>query len=68
MLLMDESTVSASRSVSDHGVDSLIATEFRNWLHLALGSKVSMVDLLDPPMTISMLAARVGNAAMNMQT
>ena len=68
MLLMDESTVSASRSVSAHGVDSLIATEFRNWLHLALGSKVSMVDLLDPRMTIGMLAVSIVNTAMDVQT
>jgi hypothetical protein len=67
MLLMDESAVNASRSVSAHGVDSLIATEFRNWLHLALGSKVSMVDLLDPRTTINMLAARIVDAAVGTQ-
>ena len=67
MLLMDESTVNAARAVSDHGVDSLIATELRNWLHLALGSKVSMVDLLDPRTTISVLAAKIVDAAVGMQ-
>ena len=67
MLLMDESTVSAARAVSAHGVDSLIATEFRNWLHVALGAKISMVDLLDPRTTISVLAARIVDAAVGVQ-
>ncbi|KAI9752218.1 MAG: Type I Iterative PKS [Chaenotheca gracillima] len=59
MLLMDLSSVNASRAVSDHGVDSLIAAELRNWFHQALGSKISMVDLLDPRTSISALAAGV---------
>ncbi|KAF2806012.1 polyketide synthase [Mytilinidion resinicola] len=67
MLLMDESTVNAARAVSDHGVDSLIATEFRNWLLLALGAKISMVDLLDPRTTINALAAKVVDAAVGTQ-
>jgi acyl carrier protein len=63
MLLMDESAVNAARSVSAHGVDSLIATEFRNWLHVALGAKISMVDLMDPRTTINALAAQIVDAA-----
>ena len=63
MLLMDASAVNASRAVSDHGVDSLIAAELRNWFHLALGSKISMVDLLDPRTSINALAGKVVDVA-----
>nr|XP_036579356.1 polyketide synthase [Colletotrichum truncatum]KAF6786903.1 polyketide synthase [Colletotrichum truncatum] len=64
MLLMDIAGVSTMRSVADHGVDSLIAAELRHWLHLALGSKISMIDLLDPHMNIKALAAHIVDAAM----
>ncbi|KAF2826264.1 polyketide synthase [Ophiobolus disseminans] len=67
MLLMDESMIFANRSVSDHGVDSLIATEFRNWLLQGLGSKISMVDLLDARTTISVLAAQVVDLAVGVK-
>jgi hypothetical protein len=48
-----------ARAVSDHGVDSFIAAELRNWFHVALGYKVSMVDLLDPRMSITALARQI---------
>lgn len=67
MLLMDISAVNTARAVSDHGVDSLIATELRNWFHLALGSKIGMVDLLDPRTSINALAAKVVDAAVAFQ-
>ncbi|KAJ5152586.1 uncharacterized protein N7482_009064 [Penicillium canariense] len=67
MLLMDLSAVNTARAVSDHGVDSLIAAELRNWFHLALGSKISMVDLLDPRTSINALAAKVVDAAVDFQ-
>lgn len=67
MLLMDISAVNTARAVSDHGVDSLIAAELRNWFHLALRSKTSMVDLLDPRTSINALAAKVVDAAVNFQ-
>ncbi|KAI8296086.1 Prosolanapyrone synthase [Colletotrichum sp. SAR 10_98] len=63
MLLSDESAINASRAVSEHGVDSLIAAELRSWFHIALGSKISMVDLLDPRTSINALAAKVVDAA-----
>jgi hypothetical protein len=44
MLLLDPTAVSPSRAISDHSVGSLIAAELRNWLYIALGYKVSMVD------------------------
>lgn len=67
MLLMDTSAVNTARAVSDHGVDSLIAAELRNWFHLALGSKISMIDLLDPRTSINALAARVVDAAVGLK-
>ncbi|CAI7658223.1 unnamed protein product [Penicillium discolor] len=67
MLLMDISAINTTRAVSDHGVDSLIAAELRNWFHLALGSKISMVDLLDPRTSINALAAKVVDAAVDFQ-
>ncbi|KAK2760578.1 polyketide synthase [Colletotrichum kahawae] len=63
MLLLDESAINAARAVSEHGVDSLIAAELRSWFHIALGSKISMVDLLDPRTSINALAAKVVDAA-----
>jgi acyl transferase domain-containing protein/NADPH:quinone reductase-like Zn-dependent oxidoreductase len=59
MLLLDPVAVNPARAVSDHGVDSLIAAELRNWFHVALGYKVSMVDLLDPRMSIAALARQI---------
>lgn len=63
----DISAVNTARAVPDHGVDSLIATELRNWFHLALRSKLSMVDLLDPRTSINTLAAKVVDAAVDFQ-
>ncbi|KAK1992807.1 hypothetical protein LX36DRAFT_662075 [Colletotrichum falcatum] len=63
MLLLDESAINPGRAVSEHGVDSLIAAELRSWFHIALGSKISMVDLLDPRTSINALAAKVVDAA-----
>ncbi|KAI4671141.1 Type I Iterative PKS [Alternaria novae-zelandiae] len=59
MLLLDPTTVNCARAVSDHGVDSLIAAELRNWFHVALGYKVGMVDLLDSRTSIAALAERI---------
>jgi NAD(P)-dependent dehydrogenase (short-subunit alcohol dehydrogenase family) len=63
MLLLEPSTINVARAVSDHGVDSLIAAELRNWFYVALGSKISMVDLLDSRVSISLIAAKVVDAA-----
>jgi hypothetical protein len=59
MLLLDPAAVNPARAVSDHGVDSLIAAELRNWFHVALGYKISIVDLLDPRMSITALARQI---------
>ncbi|KAJ5365630.1 hypothetical protein N7517_008516 [Penicillium concentricum] len=62
MLLVDISSINTARAVTDHGLDSLIAVELRNWFHLALGFKVTMLDLLDSRTSIKSLAARVVDA------
>jgi hypothetical protein len=63
MLVLDPATVNCARAVSDHGVDGLIAAELQNRLHVALGYKVSMPDLLDSRRSIAALAERVLRSA-----
>ncbi|CEJ86573.1 hypothetical protein VHEMI04144 [[Torrubiella] hemipterigena] len=59
MLLLDISAVNTAKSVSEHGVDSLIAAELRSWFHHALGFKATMIELLDAQMSIGKLALKV---------
>ncbi|KAI0099535.1 hypothetical protein F4814DRAFT_453419 [Daldinia grandis] len=42
ILSVDVSNVNPGRSVSDHGIDSLVAAELRNWFLQALGAKINM--------------------------
>ena len=62
MLFVDATGVNPAKTVADHGVDSLIAAELRNWFLLALGTNVSMLDLLDAHTSISALGANIVNA------
>ncbi|KAF3058599.1 Lovastatin diketide synthase LovF [Daldinia childiae] len=64
MLFVGVSNVNPGRSVADHGVDSLIAAELRNWFHQALGAKINMQELLDARSSITALAARIVDAAL----
>ncbi|KAL1883173.1 Type I Iterative PKS [Diaporthe australafricana] len=64
MLFIDASGVSPSRPVAALGVDSLIAAELRNWFHVALGTKISTLDLLDANTSISQLAVDVLDKAL----
>ncbi|PYH87794.1 KR-domain-containing protein [Aspergillus ellipticus CBS 707.79] len=41
MLFIEPAQIDPERSVADHGVDSLIAAELRNWFVLALGVRIS---------------------------
>ncbi|KAI4211364.1 MAG: hypothetical protein L6R36_009504 [Xanthoria steineri] len=53
MLFVDAESIDPVKSVAapaELGVDSLIAAELRNWFHQALGTNISMLDLLDPNM------------------
>ena len=64
MLFVDVESVDLAKSVADQGVDSLIAAELRNWFHQALGTNISMLDLLDPNVSISALAGKITDNAL----
>lgn len=64
MLFVDVEGVDPAKSVADQGVDSLIAAELRNWFHQALGTNISMLDLLDPSVGISALAGSITDDAL----
>ncbi|KAB8291229.1 hypothetical protein EYC80_009916 [Monilinia laxa] len=59
MLFVDVESIDPTKSVADQGVDSLIAAELRNWFHQALRTNISMLDLLDPSVSISTQAASI---------
>ncbi|KAI1398297.1 polyketide synthase [Hypoxylon fuscum] len=63
MLFIEESGVNLGKTVADHGVDSLIAAELRNWFHVALGYNITMLDLLDAHTSINALAAKIVDTA-----
>lgn len=56
MLFVDTSAVNANNTVADQGIDSLLAAEFRNWLHVSFVKSISMLELMDPRTTINVLA------------
>ena len=62
MLFIDSSNVNPSKSVAEHGVDSLIAAELRNWLYQALGTKLP--NLLDSETSIELLAEQIVTKAL----
>ena len=64
MLFVDVESVDPAKSVADQGVDSLIAAELRNWFHQALGTNISMLNLLDPSVGISTLAGKITDEAL----
>lgn len=59
MLFIDVEGVDAGKSVAEHGVDSLIAAELRNWFVQALGTNISMLNILDPNTSIRSLAGKI---------
>lgn len=59
MLFIDTSNVNSSKSVADHGLDSLIAAELRNWFHQALRVNLRIQDLLDANVSIRTLAENI---------
>ncbi|KAI0427216.1 hypothetical protein F5Y09DRAFT_316941 [Xylaria sp. FL1042] len=63
LLFVDASNVDPARTVADHGVDSLIAAELRNWFHQALGINIDMQRLLDTKTSIAALAGGIVDAA-----
>ena len=64
MLFVDAEGIDPAKSVADLGVDSLIASELRNWFHQALGTNISMLDLLDPNVGISTRAEDITDKAL----
>ncbi|OCK76857.1 ketoacyl-synt-domain-containing protein [Lepidopterella palustris CBS 459.81] len=63
MLFVDPSAVNVSGTVVDHGIDSLLAAEFRNWLHGAFGKNITMLDLMDARTKIDALAQKIVDEA-----
>lgn len=64
MLFIDPSAVNVSSTVVDHGIDSLLAAEFRNWLHGAFGKNITMLDLMDARTKIDALAQKIVDEAL----
>ena len=64
MLFVDAESIDPAKSVADLGVDSLIAAELRNWFQQALGTNISMLDLLDPNVAISTQANNITDKAL----
>ncbi|KAF7868684.1 hypothetical protein EAF04_005214 [Stromatinia cepivora] len=63
MLFIDPSAVKGSATVAELGIDSLLAAEFRNWLHSAFGKNISMLDLMDARTNIYAIAEKIVNEA-----
>ncbi|KAL8906783.1 MAG: hypothetical protein Q9171_006132 [Xanthocarpia ochracea] len=64
MLFVDAESIDPANSVAELGVDSLIAAELRNWFLQALGTSISMLDLLDPNVGISTQAESITDKAL----
>ncbi|KAK9428123.1 hypothetical protein V1505DRAFT_377973 [Lipomyces doorenjongii] len=46
LLMVPAGDISASRSMADYGMDSLVAVEMRNWLVREMDATVPILDLL----------------------
>jgi acyl carrier protein len=56
MLFIDPSVVKENHTVVDHGIDSLLAAEFRTWLNSSFGKNISMLKLMDARSSIGSIA------------
>ncbi|KAJ5685228.1 hypothetical protein N7536_007847 [Penicillium majusculum] len=56
MLFIDPSVVKENHTVVDHGIDSLLAAEFRTWLNSSFGKNISMLQLMDARSNIGSIA------------
>lgn len=63
MLFIDAGNVNISKSVAEHGVDSLIAAELRNWFHQALNADLR--NLLDSQTSIKTLSEQIVDKALD---
>jgi hypothetical protein len=60
MLMLDaEQFDIESRSIADHGLDSMIGAEFRNWVFKEFAMDVPFQQLLAPTLTIAKFSAQV---------
>ncbi|OTA87488.1 hypothetical protein M434DRAFT_35325 [Hypoxylon sp. CO27-5] len=64
MLFVDIESIDPAKSIANLGVDSLVAAELRNWFLQALGANISMLDLLEPSVSISTRAASITDEAL----
>jgi aryl carrier-like protein len=46
LLMISKDEISASKAMSDYGIDSLVAVEMRNWLFREMDSTVSILELM----------------------
>ena len=59
-LAMPVEDIQENKTVSDYGVDSLVAVELRNWIQRQARATVSIFDLMSP-MPIKELATKIAN-------
>lgn len=62
MLFITPESVDLSKSVADHGVDSLISVELSNWFHEALGA--TLKNVLDSQTSMYTLAEQIVDEAL----
>ncbi|KAI0103939.1 hypothetical protein GGR51DRAFT_561319 [Nemania sp. FL0031] len=65
VLFIEADDVLLSKSIADHGLDSLVAAELRSWFIQALGVDVGTADLLDQSKTINQMAADIVDKALD---
>lgn len=60
MLMLDAEQIDTeSRSIADHGLDSMIGADFRNWIFKEFAMDVPFQQLLGPTLTIAKFAAQI---------
>lgn len=60
MLMLDADQFDLeNKSIGDHGLDSMIGAEFRNWVFKEFGMDVPFQQLLAPTLTISKFGAQI---------
>ncbi|KAI1093575.1 beta-ketoacyl synthase domain-containing protein [Rostrohypoxylon terebratum] len=68
MMFVDVESIDPAKSMDDLGVDSLIAAGLRNWFVQTLNYNISMLDLLDPTLSIAERAAHITDKALSEKT
>ena len=59
LLFIDVDDIDASKSASSYGLDSMIATELRNWMVKSFGVDFSALEILNPDTKISGIAEKI---------